>query len=115
MQSENFDMAFNYCTTDIIDPDEIIRFVADYQGGAHSLYSQYNNPTVNKMINQAAQISDPSQRKSIYAKIQQQYNADQPAAPLFYTPSAYSYSANVHGFTTLPTGNYTLADTWLSK
>lgn len=113
--SANFDMVFTYCTTDIVDPDEIIRFVADFNGGAHSEYSQYDNPQVAKMIDQAAQITDQGQRKALYDKVQEQFDADQPAAPLYYTPSVYSYGSNVHGFTTLPTGNYTLSDTWLSK
>jgi peptide/nickel transport system substrate-binding protein len=113
--SGNFDMTFTYCTTDIIDPDEIIRFVADFNGGANSIYSQYDNPESSKMMDQAAQISDQEKRKALYDKVQEQYDADQPAAPLYYTPSVYSWASNVHGFTTLPTGNYTLSDTWLSE
>jgi peptide/nickel transport system substrate-binding protein len=114
-QNANFDMNFSYCTTDIVDPDEIIRFVADVNGGSHSLWSQYDNPQVHQMIDKAAQVSDQSQRKALYDKVQEQFDADQPGAPLYYSPSAYSFGSNVHGFTTLPTGNYTLADTWLSK
>lgn len=111
----NFDMTFGYCTTDIIDPDEIVRFVADYDGGSNAMYSGYKNPAITAQIQQAAQLPDEKARKAIYDQIQVDFDKDQPVAPLYYSPSAYSFSSKVHGFTTLPTGNYTLADTWLSK
>jgi peptide/nickel transport system substrate-binding protein len=111
----NYDMSFSYCTTDIIDPDEIIRFVADAEGGSNSLYSGYKSPEVTKLIEQASQSTEQDARKKLYDQVQVKVDEDTPLIPLYYSPSAYSFSSKVHGFTTLPTGNYTLADTWLSK
>ena len=113
--SGDFELGFTYCTTDIIDPDEIIRFGGLYSGGSQALYSQYKNPKLEKLADRAAMITDQSKRTAIYHQIQQTVNADQPIVPLYYSPALYSYSDAVHGFKTLPPGNYNLVDVWLSK
>lgn len=114
-QAGDFDIGFTNCTTDIIDPDEIIRFAGLYDGGSHAVYSFYKNPKLDKLADQATEITDRAKRKAIYDKIQQQVNADSPHVPLYYTPAMYSFSDKVHDFKTLPTGNYNLVDVWLSK
>lgn len=113
--SGDYEMGFTYCTTDIIDPDEIIRFGGLYEGGSHALYTQYKNPALQKLADQASMISDRAKRTQMYHQIQEKVNEDQPMVPLYYTPALYSYSDKVHGFKTLPTGNYNLVDVWLSK
>lgn len=114
-QAGDFDISFTNCTTDIIDPDEIIRFAGLYDGGSHAVYSFYKNPKLDKLADQATKITDRAKRKAIYDQIQQQVNEDSPHVPLYYTPAMYSYSDKVHDFKTLPTGNYNLVDVWLSK
>ncbi|MBO0810763.1 MAG: ABC transporter substrate-binding protein, partial [Microlunatus sp.] len=113
--SGDYEMGFTYCTTDIIDPDEIIRFGGLYDGGSNALYTQYKNPELEKLADQASTNSDRAKRTAIYHRIQEQVNADQPLVPLYYSPALYSYSDTVHDFKTLPTGNYNLVDVWLSK
>ena len=114
-QNGNYDMSFSYDTTDIVDPDEIIRFVGSYDGGSHSLYSFYKNKQIDAWIDQAATLNDQAARKALYDKVQQQWNKDQPDVPLYYTPEIYAYGGNVHGFHPFVTGNYDLADVWMSK
>lgn len=114
-QKGNYDLSFAYDTTDIIDPDEIIRFVGSYDGGSRSLYTFYKNKQIDAWIDQAATLSDQAARKTLYDKVQQQWNKDQPAVPLYYTPEIYAYSDKVHGFHPFITGNYSLADVWMSK
>ena len=113
--SGDFEMGFTYCTTDIIDPDEIIRFGGLFDGGSNALYTQYKNPALEKMADQASMDSDQSKRTAVYHKIQETVNQDQPLVPLYYSPAVYSYTDKVHDFKTLPTGNYNLVNVWLSK
>ncbi len=115
MRGGNFDMGFSYCTTDIVDPDEIIRFVADYNGGSKAMYSQYNNKEISDLADKAASTSDQDKRQEYYTQIQQIWNDDSPAAALFYSPSIYAWTSNVHGFSVYPTGNYDLVNTWMTK
>ncbi|HEY9292357.1 MAG TPA: ABC transporter substrate-binding protein [Microlunatus sp.] len=111
----NYDMGFTYCTTDIIDPDEIIRFAGLYDGGSHAEYSFYRNAKLDKLAGQASSITDQAKRQQYYDQIQQQVNDDTPHIPLYYTPAVYSYSDKVHDFKPLPTGNYDLVNVWLSE
>lgn len=115
MKGANFEMTFSYCTTNIVDPDEIIRFVADYNGGVNAMYSQYNNKEISDLADKAASISDQDKRQEFYTKIQQLWNDDAPSAALFYSPAMYAWTSNVHGFQVYPTGNYDLVNTWMSK
>jgi len=113
--SANFDMAFSYDTTDIVDPDEIIRFVGSYEGGSNALYSYYKNKQIDTWIEQAATLNDQAARTALYHKIQQAWDNDQPDVVLYYTPEIYAYTGNLHGFHPFVTGNYNLSNVWLSK
>lgn len=114
-EAGNYDMAFTYNTTDIVDPDEIIRFAGVYDGGSKVQYSFYDNKEIAAKAEEAAQISDQEARKKIYDEIQFLWDQDQPMVPLYYSPELYSYSANVNGFHPYVTGNYNLADVWLAN
>ncbi|WP_181257080.1 ABC transporter substrate-binding protein [Pseudaminobacter soli (ex Li et al. 2025)] len=113
-QAANFDMAFTYNTTDIVDPDEIIRFAGVYDGGSHVQYSFYNNKEIAEKAEQAATLGEQDARKKLYDEIQALWDKDQPMVPLYYSPEIYSFSTNVHGFHPYVTGNYNLSNVWLS-
>lgn len=114
-QAKNYDMGFTYNTTDIVDPDEIIRFAGVYDGGSQVQYSFYDNKEIAAKAEQAATISDQAARKKLYDEIQVLWDKDQPMVPLYYSPELYSYSTKVHGFHPYVTGNYNLANVWLSE
>lgn len=111
----DYDMAISVATTDITDPDELVRFIAVQSGGSNALYTGYDNREVADLAAQAAELSDKAERVKIYSKIQEKVDEDQPMVPLFYLPALYSYSDTVHGFQPSITGNYNLVNTWLSK
>lgn len=113
--SGNFSMALGDATTDIIDPDEMIRFIGDGKGGSFALDTRYNNPQVNKLANQAGKEFSKAARSKIYAKIQKMVGADAPNIPLVYQPFTYVVSKKVHNFFVSPIGSYALATTWVSK
>lgn len=111
----NFDTSFAYQTTDIVDPDEIIRFAGLYNGGSNTMYSGYNDTELEKLANEADTLTSQAARQKIYDQIQQAINQANPYVVLYYSPAVYAYSDNVHDFHPYPTGNYNLVDTWLSS
>ncbi len=117
IQNGQYDMGFNYNTTDIIDPDEMVSFGA--MGGntgqkTRALFTNYNSPQVDTWAQQAERTFSQTQRQALYNKIQEQMASDEPLIPLYYSPFVYAYSPKVHGFQVFPTGNYHLEDVWLS-
>lgn len=110
----NFDMAFLYDTTDIVDPDEIIRFTGVYDGGSFALLSYYDNPEIAALAEKAVTLRDQAERKVIYDQIQVMWDDDQPMVPLYYSPNVYSFSTKVQGFQASVTGNYNLVNVWLA-
>ncbi len=111
----NYDMGFSYWTMDIADPDELVTFAVDPAAGAHSFYTDYNNPTVAKWTHEAERTFSKTARADLYKKIQAQAAKDAFMAFLYYTPYRYAFSDKVHGFDVYPTGNFHLEDVWLSK
>ncbi len=113
--AKSYDIMYGYCTTDIIDPDEIIRFAGILDGGGSSLWSYYDNQASAKLANDAVLVTGQAKRKAIYDKIQAQWDADQPMVALYYAPNLYSYSTKVQNFHPFVTGNYNLRNVWLTK
>lgn len=118
IQNGQYQLAFNYNTTDIIDPDEMVSFGA--MGGStgqktRALFTNYNSPAVDDWAQQAERTFSLSTRQSLYDKIQQQMASDVPLLPVYYAPFSYGYSTKVHGLYIYPTGNYHLENVWMSK
>lgn len=111
----NYDIAFTYNTTDISDPDEIIRFAGVLDGGSQVQYTFYDNKDVAAKAELAAQTLDQATRKKLYDEIQVQWDKDQPMVPLYYSPAIYSYTSNVRNFHPYAVGNYNLSNVWLSN
>ena len=115
IETFNYDVAFEYDTTDIIDPDELVQFaVGGEPGGNNSFRTHYNNPQINQLIAQAERTFDKGQRAQLYAQVQKLVQQDQPIVPLYYSPFPYAYSTKLHSFQPYPTGNYHLENMWLS-
>ena len=118
IENFDYDMAFNYDTTDIVDPDELISFSAmgDNTGQhTYALFTNYNNPQVNTWAQQAERNFNSAQRLALYSKIQAQVANDAVMGYLYYSPFVYGYTAKLHGFQVYPTGNYHFENVWLSK
>ena len=118
IQNGQYDMAFNYDTTDIIDPDELISFSA--MGGntgqkTHALFTNYDNVNVDNWAEQAERTFSQSARQALYDKVQVQVANDAVMGYLYYSPFVYGYSTKVHGLDIYPTGNYHLENVWLGS
>ena len=62
VEQQKYQMAFSYWTMDIADPDELVTFAVDPAGGAHSFYTDYNNPTVIKLSHAAQRETNIAKR-----------------------------------------------------
>ena len=99
---------------DIADPDELVTFAVDPTSGAHSFFTDYNNPAVVKWTHQAEKEFDPAKRQELYSQIQAQSAEDAFMGFLYYSPFRYAYSSRVNGFLVTPLGNYHMENVWLS-
>jgi peptide/nickel transport system substrate-binding protein len=115
VEKQKYQTAFQYWTMDIADPDELVTFAVDPAGGAHSFYTDYNNPAVVKLSHEAQRQSNIATRAQEYTKLQQLAAQDAFMGFLYYSPFRYAYSSKLHGFFVYPLGNYHLEDAWLSK
>jgi len=112
-----YKMGFNYDTTDTEDPDEMVSFSA--MGGntgqdTHALFTNWDNPTVDSLAQQAERIFNQASRQALYDRLQVLVDQGAPMAFLYYSPFVYAVSKNVQGFQVFPTGNYLLQNVWLS-
>ena len=111
---QKYQLAFSYWTMDIADPDELVTFAIDPKaGGAHSFYTDYNNPAVINLSHQAQRETNVAKRAKLYNQLQQIAAHDAFLGFLYYSPFRYAYSSKLHGFFVYPLGNYHLEDAWL--
>jgi len=97
---------FSLAWVGITDPD-IYRWILHTEmwppKGANR--GRYSNPEVDGWLDAAAAGESQSERKLIYAKIQQKMQQDMVYIPLWYDPVIAVSGPRVHGFKPMPDGN----------
>jgi peptide/nickel transport system substrate-binding protein len=111
----DYQMSIDYWTMDIPDPDEDTQWFLNPDAGGNCYFTYYNNPTMTKMVTDAAKEFDTTKRGELYKQVQQLAQQDLPQLYLFYSPFPYAYSSKVQGFFATPLGNMHLEEVWLSK
>jgi peptide/nickel transport system substrate-binding protein len=110
----NYQAMINNATNDISDPDEMASFQVDVKnGGSHSFWTYYDNPSAIGLVHQAETEFDDAKRAALYGQIQATVAQDAPYIALDYPPNIYAWSPRVHGFAVNPGGAYRLEDVWL--
>jgi ABC-type transport system substrate-binding protein len=101
--------------TSTCDPDYFLKslFYGPLQHGS-SYNIDYNNATVNTLIDQAAKESNPTIRASEYTQIQTMIWQDAPGIWLYTIPEIFAWKNNVHGVQIMPTGAVNLKMAYLS-
>jgi peptide/nickel transport system substrate-binding protein len=61
-------------------------------------FSEYDNPTVNRLIDQALAEADPHRRATLWSQIDQQIMRDAPLVPLVWEKAAFQWASRVHGW-----------------
>ena len=96
-----------------VDPDgNLWSFI--HTGGALN-DSKYSNAQVDKLLDEAREISDPAQRRDLYGKVFAQTSQDLPLMYMWYQKSIVGMSAKVSGFKQVPDGMIRLQGVSLAK
>jgi peptide/nickel transport system substrate-binding protein len=76
--------------------------------------SEYDNPAVNRLIDQALAEPDPDRRAALWARIDQQIMRDAPLVPLLWEEASFQWASRVHGWVYNPwTTGPDLTAVWL--
>jgi ABC-type transport system substrate-binding protein len=61
---------------DYVDPDDFLVPFASGTAGFFPMFSSYNNPEVNNLIDEQAKITDPAQRREMIIRVDRMVNDD---------------------------------------
>jgi peptide/nickel transport system substrate-binding protein len=111
----DFDMIISYYTSDVVDPDELVAFAMDYAGGAIAKYMGFKNDRITQLAAAAEAEMNPQKRKAMYSEIQKIAHDQYAVIPIYYADNRTALWDHVHDFMQLPTANYRLWETWVSK
>ncbi len=111
----DFQMIKGYYTSDVVDPDELIAFGIDFAGGAVAKWMSFKNERISKLAEAAATEMNAAKRKVMIYEIQKIAFDQAAVIPLFYAANRTAMWDHVHDFKQLPTANYRLWETWVSK
>lgn len=100
-------------SSDTLSDDEIAAITLDPEAGLHALGTFYNNPKVNKLIEDAKSTLNKEKRAQDFAEVQKIALEDAPAVPLFFTKSVTAVRDEVKDFQTYPIGWWPLRQVWL--
>jgi peptide/nickel transport system substrate-binding protein len=95
-----------------MDPDYTARCHSKQipvKDGVGSNYVQYQNPELDKLLEEGVLISDMEKRKTVYHKIQEILHEDVPFAPIFAYMFLYGKKSDLEGYKTNP---YVTDITW---
>ena len=99
IQKQKYQLGFSYWTMDIADPDELVTFAIDPAGGAHSFYTELQQPEGDR--SSRTRRSGRRTRRSgrqLYAQLQTLAAKDAFLGFLYYSPYRWAYSSKLHGF-----------------
>jgi peptide/nickel transport system substrate-binding protein len=114
-QKMEYNMLAQYHTTDIIDPDEIVNYAMNYDGGNQAIWTGYKNPKNAELTAAAAVEADPAKREEMYHQIQQMSLDDAQVLFLYFPTSRTGLHDWVHDFKVQPTGNYRMWEVWTTR
>lgn len=116
---QNTDMSSTFpgsaLSSDTMSDDNLVFVFMDPGAGLNSFGTGWDNPEVVAAITAASGSFDEDVRRTEFGKAQALAMADAPAVPLFFTDSRTGLADQVQGFRTLPTGWWSLRETWLGQ
>ncbi|WP_159711873.1 ABC transporter substrate-binding protein [Geminicoccus flavidas] len=105
-----YDLAENYWTNDVIDPDQKTTFVLGHDTNMNYM-TRYNNPKVKELVDQARVEMDPAKREALYKEIQVIAKDDVHWIDLYYSPFVNVSRKSIENFYQNPLGRFFLEDT----
>jgi peptide/nickel transport system substrate-binding protein len=95
----SYQAEMNWWYNETRDPDNALRWCVWGAGDNKSYYTNYNNDTVNKMIDQAAGEPDESKRADLYAQIQKTAVEEVAQVAIYHPAWLNAYAPTVKGLT----------------
>jgi peptide/nickel transport system substrate-binding protein len=95
------------------DPDGVLTLLFDSKGAGNS--TRYNNPEVDALLARARGLTDPAERKPLYARMQQIISDDLPYVPLFFSLEFAAMRSNVRGHVWIADEIPRLRDLWKAQ
>lgn len=96
-----------------IDPDgNMYQFL--HTGGTFN-YGHYSDPTMDKLLDEAREVSDFAKRKALYAKVWQVERKDMPLIYLYIAKNTVGMRKNLMGFKQVPDGIIRLQGMYFAK
>lgn len=108
-----YQMRVNVASSDIIDPDEMVGYMINGEGGTFAIYTTYNNKQVNALVTQAGEARDRATRLKYYYQANRIFHDDAPFVFLYADDNVTLTSSKVRGFHPQITGFFRLEETWL--
>jgi peptide/nickel transport system substrate-binding protein len=105
-----FDIATNYWTNDVIDPDQKTTFVLGHDAN-NNYMTHYKNDKVKELVAAARVEMDPAKREAMYIEIQTIAKDEAHWIDLYYSPYRNVTRKNIEGFYQNPLGRFFLEDT----
>jgi peptide/nickel transport system substrate-binding protein len=113
-QAHDFEMATNYWTDDIADPNELTAYAAVFES-SESFKTGFKNEEVEKAFAQSQQETNLAKRAALYAKIQKIHTEAAPMIFLYEQPFAVALSKKVRDFVQTPLGVNVFGSAYLDK
>jgi peptide/nickel transport system substrate-binding protein len=70
----------------------------DSRLGFYDNFSEYDNPEVNRLIDQALAEPDPDRRAALWGQLDQRIMRDAPLVPLLWEKASFQWASRVHGW-----------------
>ncbi|MBF8187689.1 hypothetical protein ITP53_18490 [Nonomuraea sp. K274] len=95
------------------DPDGLLRILFHSKGSQNT--TGYSNPEVDRLLDQAAGISDTAEAAKIYQQIQKLVEKDAPYVWVVWPDDIVPFGNKVGGVTLYPDAIYRLRELWISQ
>jgi peptide/nickel transport system substrate-binding protein len=90
-------------------------FTGCFHSASKANWSNYKNPALDSLIDEAVKVTDPEASKKLYWEIQKVLIDDAVAIPIYYMQGIYATTSKVHDFVAHPMEVFDLSKTWVAK
>ena len=112
-KSGNYEMALSYCSSDTIDPDQMIGFTSINPERANAFHTEWKSARVNELYELERKTRDGEERGKMFKEMNAIVHAEAPFIFLYHQGAPFAVRSNVEGFHILPTSNWRLEEVHL--
>lgn len=114
-KSGNYDTSLSYATSDTIDPDQMLGFLAVNPERANAFHTEWKNDRVNELYEQERATVDGPERGRMFQEMVQIMHDEAPYIALYHPAASWAVRDGVTGFAILPTSNFRLEDVKIAE